>query len=244
MSTQEETEELRGHAEDSDGIEELDNELPRWWVGLFLITVVWGVWLMLDWHVFNSKSLSAQYVARMESFGLNTPPDLSGIAIAMDDATIAEGQKVYATNCAVCHEADGSGNIGPSLIDDEWRYDHHVEGILESIAMGRPAGMPGWLAPLGEEKVASVTAYVASLTDAPFLDSAGDDVAVEGQAVEANEQPAAAEEGAGDDADRPGAFPEETEHQQEVLGGDGQNADDGATNDHSDEAGSGVDAQP
>lgn len=177
MSTQEETEEMRGHAEDSDGIEEYDNQLPTWWVGLFILTVIWGVWLILDWHVFDSKTLSGQFAARIADLGLDEGPDLSGFVIDVNEGSVTAGRDVYVEKCAVCHQADGSGNIGPSLIDAEWRYDHHVEGILVSIAIGRPNGMPGWLAPLGEEKVTAVTAYVASLTNAPSRVDEADDVA-------------------------------------------------------------------
>lgn len=219
MSTQEETEKMSGHAEDSDGIEEYDNQLPTWWVGLFILTVIWGVWTLLDWHVFNSRTLAGQFASRMEELGLDEGPDLSGIVIVVNDANVAAGHDVYLQNCAVCHQADGSGNIGPSLIDTEWRYERDIEGILESVAIGRPNGMPGWLAPLGEEKVAVVTAYVASLTDAPSRVNEDDDVA-EGELG----------------APAPEAFPNETQGQ-----GAAQPAADDATNDHGENEPSAVD---
>jgi cytochrome c oxidase cbb3-type subunit 3 len=164
MGTQEQPDILRGHPEDSDGIEEYDNELPRWWVGLFIFTVIWGVWVMLDWHVLSSKTLVGKYVERAEELGIDKKPDLSAIAVSMGEDSISSGREVYVQNCAVCHEMDASGNIGPSLIDDEWLYASDMRGVLESIAVGRPNGMPAWHSVLGDEKVADVTAYVASLT--------------------------------------------------------------------------------
>lgn len=153
---------LRGHAEDSDGIQEYDNRLPGWWVGMFYLTVIWGVILLVDWHVITPKSLEQRYNAVMAA--APQPVDLDTIEIIMSDEAIAAGQATFMTSCAACHMADATGGIGPSLVDEEWIHGGTPEEIRNTIANGvLDKGMPAWLPVLGPDGLASVTAYVASL---------------------------------------------------------------------------------
>lgn len=155
---------IRGHADECDGIEEYDNRLPGWWVGLFWFTIIWGVIVFVDWHVVSPTSLADQYDAEIAA--APQPVNLDEIAIVVDDTTAAAGRELYMTNCVACHGADatGEGLTGPSLIDDEWIHGSGEREILETIANGvLENGMPPWLPVLGPEGTANVTAYVLSL---------------------------------------------------------------------------------
>ncbi|MFT6399522.1 MAG: cytochrome c oxidase cbb3-type subunit 3 [Bradymonadia bacterium] len=153
---------LRGHAEEADGIEEYDNNLPAWWVGLFYFTIIWGVFVFVDWHVLTPTSLAANYDAEVAA--APQPVDLTTIAIVVNDQTIAAGAAIFATNCVACHEADASGGIGPSLIDDEWIHGSSQEELRAVVANGvLDKGMPAWLPVIGSDGLANVVAFVATL---------------------------------------------------------------------------------
>ena len=83
-----------------------------------------------------------------------------------DAAAIAEGAQVFATICAACHKPDGSGLVGPSLVDAYWKYGREDAELFETVANGRPAGMPPWAAQLGDEKIWKVLAYLETLPPA------------------------------------------------------------------------------
>jgi cytochrome c oxidase cbb3-type subunit 3 len=80
-----------------------------------------------------------------------------------DPAAVAEGQEIFASNCAACHKADGTGLVGPSLVDPYWKYGHGDQALFESVSEGRPAGMPPWGTVLGRDKIWKVLAYVETL---------------------------------------------------------------------------------
>ncbi len=154
---------VRGHADEADGIEEYDNKLPGWWVGLFYFTIIWGVIVFIDWHVATPTSLAANYDAEIAA--APQPVDLSTIAIVVNDETVAAGAAIWTTNCVACHEADASGGIGPSLIDDEWIHGSAPEDLRGVIANGvLDKGMPAWLPVIGPDGLANVVAYVTTLS--------------------------------------------------------------------------------
>lgn len=166
MGTQYQPDQLRGHADECDGIEEYDNKLPTWWVGLFVFTVIWGIVVAVDWHITTPTSLAANYdhalAAHIEAAGPQI--DVSEIEIIINEQTLAAGAEVFGTSCANCHAADASGLIGPSLVDSEWIHGSSPEEIRDTIAHGvLEKGMPAWLPVIGPENLATVTAFVANL---------------------------------------------------------------------------------
>lgn len=155
---------IRGHADECDGIEEYDNRLPAWWVGLFWFTIIWGVIVFVDWHIATPTTLAANYDAQMAA--APQPIDLDTIEVVMSPEAIAAGQGIWTTNCVSCHQADASGGIGPSLIDDEWIHGGTPEDIRNTIANGvLEKGMPSWLPIIGPDGLAQVSAYVVSLSE-------------------------------------------------------------------------------
>ena len=154
-----------------DGIEEFDNPMPRWWVWIFWATIVFSVLYIVDIGGFmQGPGRIADYnrsIAEAEKrFPKSTGPADAAVlgALAKNQKAIALGKTVFSTNCAVCHRADGGGNIGPNLTDEFWLHGGSIGEINKTIAEGVLAkGMPNWGKMLSPEQVNAVTAYVASL---------------------------------------------------------------------------------
>lgn len=158
-----ETNQILGHGADADGIEEYDNPLPDWWVGLFVGSVVWAAGYTA-WTVFvPGTSQAEQYDAEMADAEVRWPTPDAPAALVVDAASIQAGEAIWAQTCASCHKADLSGGIGPSLTDDVWIHGSEPEQIRATITDGVAArGMPAWGPVLGPAKVAQVTAFVVS----------------------------------------------------------------------------------
>ncbi len=151
---------LLGHAADNDGIDEYDNALPDWWLGLFLFTIVWGFGYAIEYHLVTGRSQRGSYEAEMVAASQRWP-DSGPKAIAFDDASLAAGQKIFTEQCASCHGAAMTGGIGPNLVDAGWIHGADAEAIRTTITNGVPdKGMPTWGPILGPDKVAKVAAYV------------------------------------------------------------------------------------
>ena len=159
-----------------DGIIEEDNQLPRWWLGIFFVTIVFAVGYWFYFHVYGTGELPiAQYqrekgeelarqAEKAKSAGEVTPEVLA--AMAADPMTVAEGQKLWLASCASCHRADGGGQIGPNLTDGYWIGDGSAKNIAGTIRGGRlDKGMPAWGPQLGEQRVRTLAAFVWSLRD-------------------------------------------------------------------------------
>ena len=172
----ERSDETMGHVWDED-LEEYNNPLPKWWLNMFYITVVFAFGYLLlfpglgTWKGLLNWSEVGRYEAEVElaqqKYGalfeahLATPLEqLAGQADAMNSA-----KRLFANNCALCHGADARGAPGfPNLADRDWLYGGEGETIKTSITQGRNGAMPGWLAVIGEPGVESVTQYVYSLS--------------------------------------------------------------------------------
>ncbi len=155
-----------GHADDNDGIEEYDNALPSWWLGLFYFTILWAVGYTLDFHFINGRSQEGWYLSEMAAAAEQWPDATGPAVVQMDPAAIEAGKEVYAKNCAACHAADLTGGIGPNLIDDEWIHGGEPDEVANTITEGVPSkGMLTWGPILGPEKISQVTAYILSEGD-------------------------------------------------------------------------------
>lgn len=149
-----------GHADECDGIEEYDNSLPTWWLGLFYFTVVAGVVYAVHYHFIGHRSQAGEYNAEVAAANERwPPPKMTGVDLS--PAAVAEGQKVFGSVCIACHGADLHGGIGPNLVDGTWIHGSQPEDILKTVAEGvTTKGMPSWGPVLGPQKVAQVAAYV------------------------------------------------------------------------------------
>lgn len=169
-----------GHVWDED-LRELNNPLPRWWMGLFVITVVFsGIYLAfypglgtnpgsLGWsstgqhadEVAKARAAMAPVYAKYTS--------MSAADLAKDPKAMAIGERLFANNCAQCHGADARGSKGfPNLTDGDWLYGGSPEKIVETIVGGRQGNMPPMAAAVGTaEDVKNVANYVLSLSGSP-----------------------------------------------------------------------------
>ncbi len=154
-----------------DGIQEYDNPLPRWWVYLLYATIVYSILYYLNVPgVGVGQGRLANYEADVAAFKAAHPQPTGGVspeqlaALATDQAALAVGQQVFATNCVPCHRADGGGSIGPNLTDDFWIHGSTLAAVHKTIDEGVLAkGMPNWGKLLKPDQVNAVTIYVASL---------------------------------------------------------------------------------
>lgn len=165
-----------GHVWDED-IRELNNPLPRWWLHLFNITIVFSlVYLVLFPGLGNLAGVlgwtqEKRYedeIAAAEAAEAAIFSDYLAMApeeLINDDQAMATGRRLFGQNCAMCHGSDGRGAYGfPNLTDDEWQWGAGHDNILFAINNGRQAAMPPWEAALGDEGVMQVTEYVMKLS--------------------------------------------------------------------------------
>lgn len=155
---------------DYDGIRELDNPLPRWWLIAFFISILFSPLYIFYYHVGPGLSLDARYRAQVEAIesqraaSRGQGSDGSAyVAASEDPERVESGQAVYATNCAACHGAQGEGLIGPNLTDGYWMHGGSPQEIATAIRYGIPEkGMPGWdhLSPVAIE---DVTGFILSI---------------------------------------------------------------------------------
>ncbi|MHB1199091.1 MAG: cytochrome-c oxidase, cbb3-type subunit III [Polaromonas sp.] len=169
-----------GHVWDGD-LREMNNPLPRWWVGLFIITVVFSLlYLALYPGLGNFAgkfgwSQVGQYEAEVAKgnkeveplyarFNAMKPEDVAGDAQAM-----AIGERLFMNNCSQCHGSDAKGSKGfPNLTDADWLHGGSPDKIKETITKGRIGNMPPMAAAVGTaEDVRNVAQYVLSLSGSP-----------------------------------------------------------------------------
>jgi cytochrome c oxidase cbb3-type subunit 3 len=156
------TNRLLGHADEADGIEEYDNPLPDWWVGLFWFTIIWSVAYGAHYHFIADRSQEKELAAEMAAAEERWPAELqSGVEFAMTDAAVEAGQPVYTQNCAPCHAENMEGLIGPSFLDDEWIHGGTATEVIAVIENGvLDKGMVAWKGILSPEQINNVTAYI------------------------------------------------------------------------------------
>lgn len=155
-----------------DGIRELDNKLPRWWVWLFYGTTVFAVIYMIYYHVLDRGELMAAEYDRemkrgeaikagaMAQFEANIP----NLQPSQDPAVLAQGKQIYISMCKPCHREDGGGLVGPNLTDDYWIHGSQFANNLITIWNGVPEkGMVTWKGTLKPGEVHAVSSYIYTL---------------------------------------------------------------------------------
>ena len=165
-----------GHVWDGD-LTEYNKPLPRWWLVLFVLTVLFGIaYLVVYPGLGNYKgtqqwSQEAQYdqqSAAAEALLAKTfAPYVSAPVtdLAHDSSALRVGRNLFLNNCSGCHGSDARGAPGfPNLTDKDWSWGGAPDVVLSSIRDGRTGVMPGWLPVLGESGVEDVLAYVMNLS--------------------------------------------------------------------------------
>ncbi|WP_372917619.1 cbb3-type cytochrome c oxidase N-terminal domain-containing protein [Salegentibacter sp.] len=157
-----------------DGIRELDNDLPAWWLYGFYISIIFAVIYMARYHVFDGADQSEEYLAEVakakeevEAYKKENPDllDASTVEMLTDASDLEAGETIYMANCIACHRADGGGSIGPNLTDEHWILGGGISNIFHTISEGGRdgKGMVAWKTSLSSEEIAQVSSYVMSL---------------------------------------------------------------------------------
>jgi len=169
-----------GHVFDGD-LKEMNNPLPRWWMVLFVLTIVFSfvyLWLypglgsVPGSKGWTSRAEHDQDVAlgRAEMARVYAPfKDLPAEALAKDPRARAMGERLFLNNCATCHGSDARGSKGfPNLTDRDWLYGGSPEKIEETITGGRTGVMPPMAAAVGgSTEIRELANYVLSLSGSP-----------------------------------------------------------------------------
>jgi cytochrome c oxidase cbb3-type subunit 3 len=158
---------------DYDGIRELDNNLPPWWLNMFYATIVFAGIYMYYYHFGGGGPSSAEeYEMQMEEAKQQRAIALAGQANRVDESNVTaltessalgEGELIYKNSCAACHGQKGEGGIGPNMTDEYWIHGGGIKDIFRTVKYGVPEkGMIAWtqLSPSDMQKVSS---YILTL---------------------------------------------------------------------------------
>ncbi len=157
-----------------DGIKELDNNLPPWWVYMFYATIIFGIVYLVRFHVYNDYTQAEEYETEVAEAKIaiekykKTAKDLvdvNTVTLLTDASDISAGKAVYTTNCVACHKADGGGGIGPNLTDEYWILGGGIKNVFRTISEGGRdgKGMVAWKQTLKPVEMAQVASYIITL---------------------------------------------------------------------------------
>ena len=161
-----------------DGIRELDNQLPRWWVWLFYITIIFSAVYLVYYHVTRTGDLQEKEYAKEMKAGAqakgaamgNFEAEMGKLTPSTAPAVLEAGHQVYGKYCAACHRVDGCGLVGPNLTDDYWIHGSTYPETVKVIWDGVPAkGMITWKAMLKPEEIQAVASYIYTLRGAKLV---------------------------------------------------------------------------
>jgi cytochrome c oxidase cbb3-type subunit III len=169
-----------GHVWDED-LRELNNPMPRWWVWMFVITLVFGLLYLLAYPGLGAYAGKMQwsqvgaYEAEVQKANAELEPlyarftAMSTEEIAADSQAMAIGERLFMNNCAQCHGSDARGSKSfPNLADGDWLHGGSPENIKQTIAHGRMAMMPPQAEVVGSaDDVRNLAHYVLSLSGSP-----------------------------------------------------------------------------
>jgi cytochrome c oxidase cbb3-type subunit 3 len=159
---------------DYDGIKELDNVLPPWWVNLFYACIIFALIYLVRFHILEGKDQKAEFETEMADAKLaveeykKTAKDLideKTVTQLTEPADIALGKKIFESNCVACHRPDAGGAIGPNLTDQYWLLGGGIKNVFHTITNGGRdgKGMVAWRGTLKPSEIQLVASYVLSL---------------------------------------------------------------------------------
>lgn len=154
-----------------DGIKELDNSLPPWWLYGFYASIIFGAIYLLRYHVFNGETqfdeLETEYAEAkiaIENYKKNAKDlvDINTVEVLTDLSDLKAGQAIFEANCVACHKADGGGGIGPNLTDNYWITGGSIKDIFKTVSEGGRdgKGMIAWKTMLKPAEMAQVSSYI------------------------------------------------------------------------------------
>jgi cytochrome c oxidase cbb3-type subunit 3 len=156
---------------DYDGIRELDNKLPPWWLWLFYITIGIAVVYLFYYHLSGREWSSGKEweqeiemaQAKVDAY-LATKADLvneNTVTLLTDEAGLAAGKEIFDAKCAVCHAVDGGGGVGPNMTDEYWLHGGDIKDLFRTVKVGVPEkGMISWKSQLRPVQMQQVSSYI------------------------------------------------------------------------------------
>lgn len=156
-----------------DGIVELDNNLPPWWLYGFYISIVWAFIFFGYYHLFGGPGQEEKYQTEMaqaekaiEAYKANTADliDETNVTLLTDATGLENGKAIFDMNCVACHGVDGGGTVGPNLTDDYFLHGGGIKNVFATIKNGvQGTAMINWKAQLKPKEIQEVASYVVSL---------------------------------------------------------------------------------
>jgi cytochrome c oxidase cbb3-type subunit 3 len=165
---------------EADGIREFDNDLPRWWLYGFYLTIVFSVIYLVNYHVlstpfFGAPTVVAEYEADMKAVTAlqaahrsRTPGAAAVSTVLTDPPSLEKGRAIFespSSLCSSCHRPDLGGLVGPNLTDEGWLHGCKLNDVVTSIRTGYPTrGMLpfGGGTALSDEQLRQLASYVLS----------------------------------------------------------------------------------
>ena len=154
-----------------DGIKELDNNLPPWWIYGFYASIVFAAVYLLRYHVFSGPTqideletelADARIAIETYKKTAKNLVDINTVTQLTEAADLSAGKTIFETNCVACHMADGGGGIGPNLTDPNWILGGDIKSIFKTVSEGGRSGkgMIAWKQQLKPLEMAQVSSYV------------------------------------------------------------------------------------
>lgn len=157
-----------------DGIAELDNPPPPWFMGLFYGSIAAAVVYMVVFHIIgNGDVMGTEYNEQVSIANIQRAAYIAKIAGGINENTVTQltdkkaisaGEAIFSQNCVVCHGAKGEGKIGPNLTDAYWLHGGTVKNIFRTLTVGVPEkGMMAWKSKLNPLELQQLASYILSL---------------------------------------------------------------------------------
>lgn len=154
-----------------DGIRELDNDLPPWWVYMFYATVIFAIVYLIRFEVFHDYSQAEEFEqevaearAEVEAYKRTAKDlvDANTVELLTDAGDLSAGRAIFETSCVACHMADGGGGIGPNLTDANWILGGGIKNVFNTVSEGGRdgKGMVAWKQILKPVEMAQVSSYI------------------------------------------------------------------------------------
>jgi cytochrome c oxidase cbb3-type subunit 3 len=162
-----------------DGIQELDNNLPPWWVWGFYATIVFAFIYLINYHLLGVSDLQIkaydkelkvaekEVQAYLNKMAMNV--DETSATLLTDASDLSAGAGIFAANCVACHKSKGEGEIGPNLTDNTWIYGYDIKEVFKTVKYGTANGMPEHSSKFNPIQIQQVASYVLSLPQATGL---------------------------------------------------------------------------
>jgi cytochrome c oxidase cbb3-type subunit III len=158
-----------------DGIRELDNQLPGWWVNMFYMTIVFAVAYITWFHIMDGKLQEEEYdeevaaaevikKAKVKEEGGGVMVDENTVTLLTDAGKLTAGKETFTNYCAACHGKEGQGLVGPNLTDEYWLHGGGIQNVFKSVKYGIPEkGMIAWQNQMTPAQIQEVASYILSI---------------------------------------------------------------------------------